>query len=476
MKHITFIAPLCLAAAVSITALPARDRSDQGQNGPVKAQNNRDQIRSNPAASKDGAGSPQAHLTLEQCYRASERNYPIVRKYDLIGKTRDYTVSNAAKSYLPQVTLSARASWQSDVTKFSIDGEKLASGSFGSLVGAQELSELIPHISKDQYVASLDISQTIWDGGAAKARKELAEKEAEVESGSVSASIYSLRERINELYFGILLLQSNIELNNLMLSSLNASYDKVSSYLSGGVAGQADLDAIKIRILKTGQETLNLENTNAAYCKMLSLITGLSVDGSSILEKPAELAVSGIGIRRPELELFDAQTARIASQNRMLNAGLTPKFGLYVTGGYGRPGLNMLSDSFRPFVTAGVRLSWNIGNFYNIRNDRRLLGAKAAMTEADRAAFLLNADIDTSRGESEISTLRGQLASDDEIIRLHKEVLKANEAKMAEGTISGTDLVGYMNDVLMAAQSKVRHETEMLLAMYNLAFVRGEGD
>lgn len=442
----TFITMLCISAAMSVTTLPAQDRS----------------------------GNQEERLTLRQCYVAAERNYPLVRKYDLISKTRDYTVSNAARSYLPQVTLSARASWQSDVTKFSIDGEKLASGSFGSLISAQELSDLIPHISKDQYVASLDISQTIWDGGAAKAQKELAEKEADAESQSVGTSLYSLRERINELYFGILLLQGNIELNSLMLSSLNASYDKVNTYMSSGVAGQADLDAVKIRILKTGQETLSLENTKAAYCKMLSLLTGLAFDGNVILEKPEEIAVFGNGIRRPELELFDAQIAKIASQNRMLNAGLTPKFGLYVTGGYGRPGLNMLSDSFKPYVTAGVRLSWNIGNFYNIRNNRRLLEAKAAMTETDRSAFLLNAGIDASRGESEIGTLRGQLASDDEIIRLHKEVLKANEAKMAEGTISGTDLIGYMNDVLMAAQNKVQHETEMLLAMYNLAFVCGD--
>lgn len=468
MTHKTFIiTSLCIAAAMSVTALPARNLPDQ-------AGKSQEQAPVRQETAQAGAEQPQERLTLGQCYLAAERNYPIVRKYDLISKTRDYTISNAAKSYLPQVTLSARASWQSDVTKLDIDRGKLALGGLGSIADIQALSEIIPHISKDQYVASLDISQTIWDGGAAKARKEVAEREADAESKSVSTSIYSLRERINELFFGILLLQSNIELNELMLGSLNASYDKISSYLSSGVAGQSDLDAVKIRILKTGQETLNLENTKAAWCKMLSLLTGLPLDGSILLEKPAEPAVSGTVMRRPELELFDAQAGRIASQNRMLNAGLTPKLGLYVTGGYGRPGLDMLSNAFKPFVTAGVRISWNFGNFYNIRNDRRLLEANAAMTEADRSAFLLNADIDASRKESEIGTFRGQLASDDEIIRLHKEVLKANEAKMAEGTISGTDLVGYMNDVLMAEQSKVQHETKMLLAMYNLAFIYGD--
>ncbi len=413
----------------------------------------------------------QRPVSLEECYEAAERNYPMVRQYELIEKSKDYTLSNASKTYLPQVTLSAKASWQSDVTKFNLDKEKLAQSQFGSIINPDELEGMIPTISKDQYGASIDISQTIWDGGAVKARKEAATSQAEADAKNVDASIYGLRAKVNEMFFGIILMQSNIEQCELMLSNLETNYRKVESYIENGVAGQADLDAIIIQQLKTKQEALNLRNTKSAYLRMLRLLTGLDIDESSELTKPEPIMSGKTGIFRPELAMYEAQLKALESQNKQITAGLTPKFGLYVSGGYGRPGLNMLSDEFKPYLTAGVRMTWNIGNFYTKKNDRRLLAARKLGIETQRQGFLLNTSIDVSGKDSEIKTLREQLEYDDEIIALRKSVLKANEARMEEGTISGSDLVGFMNDELLAEQEKASHEVRMLLAMYNLKYV-----
>lgn len=414
----------------------------------------------------------QRTVTLEECYGAAEKNYPLVRQHELIEKSKDYTLSNASKAYLPQVTFSAKASWQSDVTKFSLDKEKLAQSQFGSMINPDELAGMIPTMSKDQYGASIDISQTIWDGGAVKARKDAAESQAEADAKSVDASIYGLRAKVNEMFFGIILMQSNIEQCELMLSNLETNYRKVESYIENGVAGQADLDAIRIQQLKTKQEALNLRNTKSAYLRMLGLLTGMSFEEDSELIKPEPIMAGGSAeILRPELAMYEAQLKALESQNKQITAGLTPKFGLYVSGGYGRPGLNMLSDEFKPYLTAGVRMTWNIGNFYTKKNDLRILETRKAGIETQRQTFLLNTSIDISGKDSEIKTLREQLEYDDEIIALRKSVLKANEARMAEGTISGSDLVGFMNDELLAEQEKAGHEVRMLLAMYNLKYV-----
>lgn len=413
----------------------------------------------------------QHTVTLEECYKAAEKNYPLVRQYELIGKSKDYTLSNASKAYLPQVTFSAKASWQSDVTKFNLDEEKLAQSQFGSFINPDELKGMIPTMSKDQYGASIDVSQTIWDGGAVKASKDAAISQADADAKSVDASIYGLRAKINELYFGVILMQSNIDQCNLMLDNLETNYKKVQSYIENGVAGQADLDAIRIQQLKTRQEALNLSNTKNAYLRMLGLLTGLDLDEKAELSKPEPIVVRNDGIQRPELAMYEAQLKALESQNRQITVGLTPKFGLYVSGGYGRPGLNMLDNSFKPYVTAGVRMTWNIGNFYTRKNDLRLIETKKSGIETQRQAFLLNTSIDISGKDSEIKTLREQLEYDDEIIELRKSVLKANEARMAEGTISGSDLVGYMNDERLAEQEKAGHEVKMLLAMYNLKYV-----
>ncbi len=413
----------------------------------------------------------QRTATLEECYAAAERNYPMVRQYELIEKSKDYTLSNASKAYLPQVTLSAKASWQSDVTKFSLDKEKLAQSQFGSMIAPDELAGMIPTMSKDQYGASIDISQTIWDGGAVKASKDAATSQAEADAKSVDASIYGLRAKVNEMFFGIILMQSNIEQCELMLANLETNYKKVGSYIENGVAGQADLDAIRIQQLKTKQEALNLRNTKSAYLRMLRLLTGLDLDESSELTKPEPIMSGKTEILRPELAMYEAQLKALESRNKQISAGLTPKFGLYVSGGYGRPGLNMLSDEFKPYLTAGVRMTWNIGNFYTKRNDLRLIETRKAGIEAQKQTFLLNTRMDISGKDSEIKTLQEQLEYDDEIIALRKSVLKANEARMAEGTISGSDLVGFMNDELLAEQEKASHEVRMLLAMYNLKYV-----
>ena len=413
----------------------------------------------------------QRTVTLEECYEAAAKNYPLVRQYELIEKSKDYTLSNASKAYLPQVTFSAKASWQSDVTKFNLDRDKLAQSQFGSFINPNELEGMMPTMSKDQYGASIDISQTIWDGGAVKARKDAAASQAEADAKSVDASIYGLRAKINELFFGVILMQSNMDQCDLMLSNLETNYKKVESYIENGVAGQADLDAIRIQQLKTKQEALNIRNTKSAYLKMLGLLTGTRFEEDTELVKPEPVAVKNEEIQRPELAMYEAQLKALESQNKQITAGLTPKFGLYVSGGYGRPGLNMLDNSFKPYLTAGVRMTWNIGNFYTRKNDMRILETKKSGIETQRQAFLLNTSIDISGKDSEIKTLQEQLEYDDEIIALRKSVLKANEARMAEGTISGSDLVGYMNDERLAEQEKAGHEVKMLLAMYNLKYV-----
>ena len=425
----------------------------------------------NPA-SADISPTPAARsVTLEECYEAAEKNYPLTRQYGLIEKSRDYTLSNATKSWLPQVTVSAKASWQSDVTKVTFDQEKLAQTGLTQMIDPESLKGLIPQMAKDQYGVSVDVTQTIWDGGAVKASKDAASSQAEAETKNIEASLYGLREKINELFFGIILIQTNIESCSIMLDNLETTYSSVKSYLDNGVASQVDLDAVRIQQLKTRQEILNLGNSRKAYVRMLSLLTGMNMDEDAEFIKPERLLTGGSEVRRPELAMYDAQLKAIESKGRMITAGLTPKFGLYVSGGYGRPGLNMLSDEFKPYVTAGLRMTWNIGNFYTKRNDLNLLETQKAGIETQRRIFLLNNDISTSGKDSEIETLSGQLEYDDEIIALRRSVQTANEARMAEGTISGSELVGYMNDTLLAEQEKAGHEVRMLLAMYNLKYL-----
>lgn len=400
-----------------------------------------------------------AQITIEECYRRAQANYPLIEQYDLIEKTVEYNLSNANKGYLPQVMFSAKASYQSDVVRLPIDLSQL---------GIQGVS--IPTVNKDQYGATLDISQTIWDGGTIKSQKESIRTASEVDKANVDVSIYAVNERINQLYFGILLTDAQIRQNRLLQDELERQYSQVRSYMENGIANQTDLDAIKVDQLKARQSEAQFANTRQAYIDMLSIMIGERLSADTEFTKPEPIVPSVRAVYRPELSLFDAQIRKLEAKNREITSGLMPKLSLTVTGGYGNPGLNMLASGFEAYYMAGVRLSWNIGNFYTKKNKRREIQTSIRNIEAQRETFLFNTDLDITQKESSIDTYFDQLRYDDEIIELRVAVKQASEAKMANGTLSGSDLVRDINAEQMARQDKIMREMELLLAIYNLKF------
>ncbi len=395
-----------------------------------------------------------AQVTIEDCYRKAQANYPLIKQYDLIEKTKDYNLSNADKGYLPQVMFSAKATYQSDVVHFPI-----------SVPGIDA-----PLIPKDQYGATLDINQRIWDGGDIKSKKESIRTSAEVDKKNVKVDVYSINERVNQLYFGILLTDAQLRQNQLLQDDLKRNYERTQSYVQNGIANQADLDAIKVEQLKTNQSKVQYFNTKKAYVEMLSKLIGEELNSDTEFVKPSMERPSTLTINRPELELFDAQIKNLEIKNQEINAGLMPKLGLFVTGGYGNPGLNILENAFTPYYIAGAKLTWNIGNFYTRKNNKNKIQTNIHAVETQRETFLFNTLLDITQKDNSINNYLDQLKDDDEIIALRSSVKRASEAKMANGTLSGTDLTRDINAQQMSMQDKILHEMQLLLAIYNLKF------
>lgn len=402
----------------------------------------------------------QTRLTIEDCYRLARENYPLVEQYDLIGKTEAYSLANAAKGWLPQVTFSAQASCQSDVTQLPFDPAQLG------FAGVNILT-----LSRDQYGARVEVGQTIWDGGAIGATREGVRAAAEVERATTEANLYALNERVNGLFFGILLAEGQLDQIAILEADLAKNYECIEAYIRNGIAMQVDLDAIRIEQLKASQQKVALTATRRAYIGMLSRLTGAQLGTETEFVKPSAARHASLAVNRPELAMFDAQIGSIEARERRLNAAITPRLGLFATGGYGKPGLNMLADKFQAYYVVGARLSWNIGGLYTRKNDRRQIQTDIRRIEVQRDAFLMNTDIDIMQKNTDIDRLREQLAYDDEIIELRGSVRRSAEAKMAGGTLSGSDLARDINAESAARQDKVLHEMELLQAIYNLKFV-----
>lgn len=396
-----------------------------------------------------------AQLTLEGCQHSAQTNYPLVRQYGLIEKAREYNLENAGKGYLPQFTLSGKATYQSDVTKLPVD-----------LPGIDMKS-----MPKDQYQVMLEVSQNIWDGGDIRSKKQLTRATSEIDRGKQEVDMYALNDRVNQLYFGILLLDEQLKQNQLLQEDLGRTHQQVSNYMANGIANQSDLDAVSVEILNTKQKRIELESSRQAYLSMLSIFIGKDIVSGTTLEKPADTFEStSLVNNRPELRWFDAQGGQLNVQESSLKTRFHPRFGLFVQGAYGNPGLNMLKDDFSAYYVAGVRMSWNFGSLYTLRNDRRLIDNNRRKLETSRDVFLFNTNLQSTQQSSAIQSMRRQMVDDDEIIRLRVNIRKAAEAKVENGTLTVTDMLREITAENLARQTKALHEVQLLMNIWNLKY------
>lgn len=402
-----------------------------------------------------GAVLAHAQLTLEACRQKTLDNYPLVRQYGLIEKAREYNLENAGKGYLPQFSVSGKATYQSDVTKLPVN-----------IPGVD-----VKGLPKDQYQLMLEVSQNLWDGGDIHSRKQLTRATSEVDREKQEVDMYALNDRVNQLYFGILLLDEQLKQNQLLQEDLGRTHKQVSNYMANGIANQSDLDAVSVEVLNTKQKRIELESSRQAYLSMLSIFIGEEIASGTALEKPADaLEPESLVNNRPELRWYDAQGGQLNVQESSLKTRYRPRFGLFVQGAYGNPGLNMLKDDFSAYYVAGVRMSWNFGSLYTLRNDRRLIDNSRRRLETSRDVFLFNTNLQSTQQNSAIQSMRRQMVDDDEIIRLRVNIRKAAEAKVENGTLTVTDMLREITAENLARQTKALHEVQLLMNVWNLKY------
>ena len=392
-------------------------------------------------------------VTLEECQTMARENYPAISRFSIIEQSKNYTLANANKAYLPQLSLEAKATYQSDVITIPLD-----------MPGIE-----IPVPDKDQYQIVAQANQIIWDGGKIAAKKEMIEAGAVVEEKTLETELYSLRERVNQLYFGILLVQEQLKQQVVMEEELQRNHDIVESYVENGIANQADLSTVKIEMLKAGQQRIQMESAQTAYLQMLSILIGNKISKETEFVKPSvSNDNSSVIIKRPELELFSAQEATIDAQTNELKSTIMPAIGAFVQGGYGKPGLNMLQNEFDAFFLGGVKLSWNFGSLYTYKNSVKSNELKKLSIDTQRDTFTHNLNMQISQQQNEIEKYRKTMKDDEEIIRLQQQIKDAAEAKVENGAMTVSDMLKELTALEMAKQAKLLHEIQHINSIYTL--------
>ncbi|HZV68729.1 MAG TPA: TolC family protein [Saprospiraceae bacterium] len=388
-------------------------------------------------------------ITLEECYSLATDNYPLIRQKEILTRIKDFNLENAGKGLLPQVIFNAQATYQSEVTQIPFEFPGL------------EISSL----SKDQYKAYVDINQPLTEGRLVRQQKQLIEAKTVIEEKKLEADLYTLKERINQVYFGILLIKEQIKQVALLKKDIQSGITTTNTAIANGIALKSSADILKAEFLKSEQRTIELNAGLNGYIQMLELLIHKPLDISTEFQTPSAKSVVS-NISRPELKLFDAQKESFELQSKMISTRKIPKLGLFLQAGYGKPGFNFLANKFDFYYIGGIRFIWPLASLYTSRNDRQLLVQSQDMIEVQKETFLFNTNLSLSRQESEITKYEELIEIDHQIIDLYENTIHSYTAQLENGTITSTEYLTHVNTVDVARQNLVLHQAQLLLAQY----------
>ena len=411
------------------------------------------------------AASGGAHaVTLDECRRLARDNYPLLKTYGVLEQTERFTLAAARTAWLPQVQLAAQASWQNAVASYPDQLTEMLSARGVEVKGMR----------KDQYRLGIDIQQAIYDGGRTKAAGAVTSSEADEQRRQADTDMYALEQRVDEVFFGILLLQEQLGAVDASIALLESNLATLQAMLRQGVAMQADVDAVAAELLSARQQRDNIASTDSSFRSVMCLYTGLP--SCPQLETPAAAADAATGYR-PELALLDARPNTIRSRQRQLDATLRPQLSLFAQGFYGYPGFNsmeaMLNHRWTWNMQVGVRVAWNVSALYSMKSRRGMLNSQWQAIETQRETFLFNQRLQEQTDRGEIDRLQRMTASDNEIVLLRSRVRAAEEAKLREGIINATQLMQKITDEQKAAITAATHKIELLRAQNKLNHTKG---
>ena len=412
-------------------------------------------------------------ITLKESLQMTHDNYPAIRQYQLIEQTRDFTLENASKGWLPQVSASAGAYAFTDPIKSN-----------------EQIARMGIDFKNYMANASVTIRQNLYDGGEIAAQKEVTSAQSEVQKHQLHVSMYGINERVQQIYFSILLLDEQIVLNELHQKDLSTSEKNIRSLIKGGIANQSDLDAILVECLKLKQQKDAIVVSRQAYLQMLGVFIGKELMVSEKLEKPSMesnvlrtpegttsdsssslFLAKNWGINRPELQYYDSQNLLIDARRKQLDTRLRPTLSLFGRGMLHSKVSDMINYGM---LAGGISLSWNIGALYTRKNDIRKLEVQRQMNDIQREVFLFNNRLQNEQEYGIIASLRKQIAQDTEIISLRESIRSKSDRKVQLGTESVNELVRDINAVNLAKTQKAMHEIQLLQEIYKLKYINND--
>ncbi len=397
-------------------------------------------------------------FTLEQLIQFSESNYPSIKKNPLLKETEELNIKNINTSFLPNISINGQATYQSDVTQVNVP-----------VPGFK-----IDPLSKDQYRVTADINQLIYDGGISKEQTNLQHLNTNVEEAKVNVELYQVKNRVTQLYLLILYNDELFRQTDLLIKDIEIGINKVTPQVQNGVTLKSNLYVLEAQLLQTKQRTIEIKNTRDGYLKMLSIYAGRQIDNVAEFKKSEVTADTTAEINRPEIELYQRQKELLERQKKLVDAQLHPKASLFLQSGYGRPGLNMLSNKFDAFYITGLRFNWSLSSLYSSKRDKRLLDVNQSLVDIEKENFILKTKEQLIQQNAEIEKFNELIISDKSILELRKKITESAKAQLENNVITVSDYLREINAEDQTRQSLIIHQLQLFQAQINYQIISGK--
>jgi outer membrane protein TolC len=404
------------------------------------------------------ANSQGQGQSLEDCHRWAIDASSATAQSALAKKVQDLNDQNFGVSNLPSLMFNGSASYQSDV--FSLPFQ---------LPGSD-----VPEIPKDQYNVSLNIQQKLYDGGLTKKQRSIAKAETNLQLKELAVAEEQVRQIVNDLYFGILLTEAQLTLQESILEELENRIATARSGLVQGVLLASSVKQLEKEKLKTIQAQTSLQNRNQALRVSLSDWTGQDLM-TAILITPDPVLDPSSPVHRKELQVFDQKQEILTLQSGLASNRLQPRLFAFGNVGYGQPNpLNFFETDWNGYYMIGAKLQWQIWDWGNTKRTRQILGLRGTSVMLEKDHFLKQINQKQNILSSDIQQMESQVTIDEQLVFLQQEILNEASLRLDEGTLSHTDYITELNNLNQLKSQQLNHQISLIYQKINYLTLIGQ--
>ncbi len=389
----------------------------------------------------------QTDISLEACLQKARKNYPLYEELQMVQDQLDLRLKLLNSKYYPNFDLNMQASYQNDVPH----------------IESEFITFELPVGPKDQYKASLDMQQVIFDAGRVKKAKEVENYSHKVEQSNLEVELFQVRGKVIQTYFLILTIQEQLKQLEYQQKILNARIKEMTSAVENGIILSSQLDKLKVEVLNLDQQRIGLVEGKSAAIKILERYIGEDLASDIVLTEQNEM-VDISSLARPEYQLYEDQRLLLDMRQELNHKNRLPYLSGYGQLGYGNPTYNMLNDQFGIYYLIGIRLKWNVWDWKKSSHESQYLQIQQNKINQQQKFFDLNIQLAEENKNSDILKMQQMMEKDDEILKFRKSITKASESQMKNGSLTTTDYIADLHAESLAALAKKIHYLELLKA------------